>query len=54
MAVEQASGEKIDNVVFMGMGEPLANLTNLKRANLSLRRSKRASSRAGAFGRLQN
>ncbi len=32
MAVEQASGEKIDNVVFMGMGEPLANLANLKRA----------------------
>jgi 23S rRNA (adenine2503-C2)-methyltransferase len=32
MAVEQASGEKIDNVVFMGMGEPLANLKNLKRA----------------------
>lgn len=32
MAVEHASGEKIDNVVFMGMGEPLANLKNLKRA----------------------
>ena len=32
MAVERASGEKIDNIVFMGMGEPLANLTNLKRA----------------------
>ncbi len=32
MAVEQASGEKIDNVVFMGMGEPLANLKNLMRA----------------------
>ncbi len=30
--VEQVSGEKIDNVVFMGMGEPLANLENLKRA----------------------
>jgi 23S rRNA (adenine2503-C2)-methyltransferase len=32
IAVEQASGEKIDNVVFMGMGEPLANLKNLRRA----------------------
>lgn len=32
LAVEQASGERIDNVVFMGMGEPLANLANLKRA----------------------
>jgi 23S rRNA (adenine2503-C2)-methyltransferase len=32
MAVEAESGEKIDNVVFMGMGEPLANLKNLKRA----------------------
>jgi len=32
MAVEAQSGEKIDNVVFMGMGEPLANLKNLKRA----------------------
>lgn len=32
IAVEQTSGEKIDNVVFMGMGEPLANLKNLKRA----------------------
>src|SRR4051794_27649534 len=31
-AVEQTSGEKIGNVVFMGMGEPLANLQNLKRA----------------------
>lgn len=29
IAVERASGEKIDNIVFMGMGEPLANLTNL-------------------------
>jgi len=26
IAVEQASGERIDNIVFMGMGEPLANL----------------------------
>jgi 23S rRNA (adenine2503-C2)-methyltransferase len=32
IAVEEKSGEKIDNVVFMGMGEPLANLKNLKRA----------------------
>ncbi len=32
IAVEQESGEKIDNVVFMGMGEPLANLKNLLRA----------------------
>ena len=28
IAVERASGEKIDNIVFMGMGEPLANLEN--------------------------
>ena len=26
IAIEEKSGEKIDNVVFMGMGEPLANL----------------------------
>jgi len=32
LAIEVASGEKIDNIVFMGMGEPLANLTNLLRA----------------------
>ena len=32
IAVEHASGDKIDNVVFMGMGEPLANLDNLMRA----------------------
>ena len=32
IAVEKKSGEKIDNVVFMGMGEPLANLKNLLRA----------------------
>jgi len=32
IAVEEISGEKIDNVVFMGMGEPLANLKNLLRA----------------------
>jgi 23S rRNA (adenine2503-C2)-methyltransferase len=30
--VEVISGECIDNVVFMGMGEPLANLENLMRA----------------------
>src|SRR5438270_3473821 len=29
IAVERASSEKIDNIVFMGMGEPLANLDNL-------------------------
>ena len=29
---EKKSGEKIDNVVFMGMGEPLSNLKNLLRA----------------------
>src|SRR5262249_40453915 len=32
IAVESASAEKIDNVVFMGMGEPLANLANVLRA----------------------
>ena len=32
IAVESQSNEKIDNVVFMGMGEPLANLANLLRA----------------------
>jgi 23S rRNA (adenine2503-C2)-methyltransferase len=30
--VEKASGERIDNIVFMGMGEPLANYDNLMRA----------------------
>jgi 23S rRNA (adenine2503-C2)-methyltransferase len=30
--IEKISGEKIDNVVFMGMGEPLANLKNLLHA----------------------
>ncbi len=30
--IEKQSGEKIDNVVFMGMGEPLANLRNVLRA----------------------
>jgi 23S rRNA (adenine2503-C2)-methyltransferase len=29
MMVEKSSGSKIDNIVFMGMGEPLANLPNL-------------------------
>jgi 23S rRNA (adenine2503-C2)-methyltransferase len=32
MQVEAHSGGRIDNVVFMGMGEPLANFTNLSRA----------------------
>lgn len=32
LAVEKATGERIDNVVFMGMGEPLANLANVVRA----------------------
>lgn len=32
LAVERETGEKIDNVVFMGMGEPLANLAHLLRA----------------------
>lgn len=32
IAVERATGEKIDNIVFMGMGEPLANLDNVLRA----------------------
>jgi 23S rRNA (adenine2503-C2)-methyltransferase len=31
-AVEDATGERIDNIVFMGMGEPLANYDNLLRA----------------------
>jgi 23S rRNA (adenine2503-C2)-methyltransferase len=29
MQVEQATGERVDNIVFMGMGEPLANWKNL-------------------------
>src|SRR5438309_11602605 len=29
IAVEGQTGEKIDNIVFMGMGEPLANLENV-------------------------
>src|SRR5438034_402164 len=32
IAVERETAEKIDNVVFMGMGEPLANLQNVMRA----------------------
>jgi 23S rRNA (adenine2503-C2)-methyltransferase len=32
LVVEKASGEQIDNVVFMGMGEPLANFANVVRA----------------------
>ena len=32
IAIERTSGEKIDNVVFMGMGEPLANFDNVMRA----------------------
>ena len=32
IAIESASGERIDNIVFMGMGEPLANLENVMRA----------------------
>ena len=32
IAIEDATGEKIDNIVFMGMGEPLANFGNLMRA----------------------
>src|SRR5450432_4611787 len=32
LRVEELSGEKINNIVFMGMGEPLANFANLIRA----------------------
>lgn len=32
LRVEALSGEKINNVVFMGMGEPLANFENVTRA----------------------
>lgn len=32
IAVERTTGDRIDNIVFMGMGEPLANLDNLLRA----------------------
>ncbi|MDF1859441.1 MAG: 23S rRNA (adenine(2503)-C(2))-methyltransferase RlmN [Verrucomicrobiales bacterium] len=32
MTAEHETGDKVRNIVFMGMGEPLANLTNLTRA----------------------
>ena len=32
LRVEELSGEKINNIVFMGMGEPLANYDNVVRA----------------------
>jgi 23S rRNA (adenine2503-C2)-methyltransferase len=32
LAVERQSGKNIDNIVFMGMGEPLANLESVLRA----------------------
>jgi 23S rRNA (adenine2503-C2)-methyltransferase len=32
IAIEGVSGEMIDNIVFMGMGEPLANFDNVMRA----------------------
>ena len=32
LRVEELSGEKINNIVFMGMGEPLANFDNVMRA----------------------
>jgi 23S rRNA (adenine2503-C2)-methyltransferase len=32
IAIESATREKIDNIVFMGMGEPLANFSNVMRA----------------------
>jgi 23S rRNA (adenine2503-C2)-methyltransferase len=32
LRVEEIGGEKINNIVFMGMGEPLANFDNLMRA----------------------
>ncbi len=32
MAVEKATGDSINNIVFMGMGEPLANIKNLIKA----------------------
>lgn len=32
IAIEREAGEKIDNIVFMGMGEPLANFMNLMQA----------------------
>jgi 23S rRNA (adenine2503-C2)-methyltransferase len=32
IVIERETGEKIDNIVFMGMGEPLANLENVMNA----------------------
>ena len=32
IAAEEISGERVDNLVFMGMGEPLANMDNLLQA----------------------
>jgi 23S rRNA (adenine2503-C2)-methyltransferase len=32
LRVEEESGEKVNNIVFMGMGEPLANYDNVMRA----------------------
>ncbi len=32
MRAEELSGERVNNLVFMGMGEPLANLANLMKA----------------------
>ncbi|WP_075090150.1 23S rRNA (adenine(2503)-C(2))-methyltransferase RlmN [Verrucomicrobium spinosum] len=32
LQVEKLAGARVDNLVFMGMGEPLANLTNVMRA----------------------
>ncbi len=32
LAIEREAGDKIDNIVFMGMGEPLANFDNVMRA----------------------
>lgn len=32
LAVEEISGERVSNIVFMGMGEPFANYDNLMRA----------------------
>jgi 23S rRNA (adenine2503-C2)-methyltransferase len=32
LAVEEAAGIRVDNLVFMGMGEPLANFTNVMKA----------------------
>jgi len=32
LAVEEAAGERVQNLVFMGMGEPLANLRHLETA----------------------